>query len=117
MPPLVQPAEEQVEENSVDPAPLMLRPSDPAETTVVEPLAPKKIKKSYTVVIPYVKGVSEQVRGVMRGYGVKVYFKPTNMLRLILVRPKDKVIKERVVCPIYHSCGNCHHGDWEVFEG
>ena len=27
------------------------------------------------VVIPYVKGVSEQVRRVMKGYGLKVYFK------------------------------------------
>ena len=60
------------------------------------------------MVIPYVKGVSEQVRRVMKGYRVKVYFKPTNTLRQILVRPKDKVIKERVVCPVYHiSCDNC----------
>ena len=30
------------------------------------------------------------------------------MLRQILVWPKDKVIKERVVCPVYHiSCDNC----------
>ena len=43
----------------------------------------------------------------MRGYGVKVYFKSTNTLSQILVRPKDKVIKERVVFPIYHiSCDN-----------
>ena len=58
--------------------------------------------------IPYVKGVSEQVRRVMKGYRVKVYFNPTNTLRQILVRPKDKVIKERVVCLVYHiSCDNC----------
>ena len=43
--------------------------------------------------IPRVKGVSEQMRRVMKVYAVKVYFKPTNMLRQILVRPKDKVIK------------------------
>ena len=40
--PPVQPAEEEVEENSLDPAPLQLRPSDPAETTVVEPPVPEK---------------------------------------------------------------------------
>ena len=58
--------------------------------------------------ISYVKGVSEQVRKVMRGYGVKVYFKPTNTLRQILVWLKDKVIKERVVSPVYHiSCDYC----------
>ena len=70
--------------------------SAPAETTAVEPPAPDKMKKSYPVVIPYVKGVSEQVRRVMKGYGVKVYFKPTNTLRQISVWPQDKVIKERV---------------------
>ena len=32
-----QPAEEEVEENSLDPAPLQLGPSDPAETTAVKP--------------------------------------------------------------------------------
>ena len=37
------------------------------------------------------KGVSEQVRKV-KGYGLKVYFKPTNTLRQILVQLKDKVI-------------------------
>ena len=68
------------------------------------------------------KGLSEQVRRVMRGYGVTVYFKITNTLRQILVRPKDKVIKERVVCHIYHiSCDICDEsyiGEiWEVFEG
>ena len=54
------------------------------------------------------KGVPEQVRRVMKGYGLKVYFTPTNTLRQILVRSKDKVIKERVVCPVYHiTCNNC----------
>ena len=44
----------------------------------------------------------------MTGYGVKVYFKPTNTLRQILVQLKDKVIKERVVCLVYHiSCDSC----------
>ena len=56
-PPPVQPAEEEVEENFLDPAPLQLRPSNPAKTTVVEPPVPQKTKKSYPVVIPYVKGV------------------------------------------------------------
>ena len=53
-------------------------------------------------------GVSEQLKRVMKGYGVKVYFKPTNTLRQILVRLKDEVIKKRVVCLVYHiSCDNC----------
>ena len=67
---------------SLDPALNQVGLSAPAETTAVEPLVLDKTKKSYTVVvIPYVKGLSEQIRRVMRGYGVKVYFKPTNTFR------------------------------------
>ena len=66
-PPLDQPAEEGVEENSLDPAPHQVGPSYPAETTVVEPPVLDKTKKDYPVVISYVKGLSEQVRRVMRG--------------------------------------------------
>ena len=40
------------------------------------------------MLILYVRGVSEQVRKVMIGYGVKVYFKPTNTLK----PPKDLVM-------------------------
>ncbi len=37
-----------------------------------------------------------------------MYFKPTNTLRQILVRPKDKLKKERVVGPVYQiSCKKC----------
>ena len=92
MPPLDQSAEEGVEENSLDPAPNQVGPSTPADTTAVELLVLGKTKKSYPVVIPYVKGVSNPVRRAMRGYGVKVYFKPTNTLKQILVWLKDKVI-------------------------
>ena len=67
MPPLDQPAYKGVEENSLDPAPHQGWPSDPAVTTAVKPLVLDKIKKSYPVVIPYVKGVSEQMRRMMIG--------------------------------------------------
>ena len=46
---------------------------------------------------------------------MKVYFKPTNTLRHILVWPKDRVIKERVVCLVYHisyeDCDASYIGD------
>ena len=66
--------------------------------------------------IPYVRGVSEQVRRVIKGYWAKVYFKPTNTLRQILVQSNDKGIKERVVCPVYHiSCDNSDASYiWEI---
>ena len=44
----------------------------------------------------------------MKGYMVKVYFKPTNTLRQILMWLKDKVIKEGGGGPVYAiSCDDC----------
>ncbi|XP_074661617.1 uncharacterized protein LOC141914249 [Tubulanus polymorphus] len=65
-------------------------------------------RKVAPVVIPYIKGTSEQLRRVMKRYGVPVFFKPMNTLRQILVRPKDKLDKSRVVSPVYHiKCEQC----------
>ena len=108
MPPPDQPVEEGAAENLLDVALDQALPSIHTETTTVEPPYFEKTKKKFPVVIPYVKGVSEQVRRVMNGKGLKVYFKSINTHRQILVWPKDKVIKERVICPVYHiSCDNC----------
>ena len=119
-PPPDQPVVDGVEEVPPDPAPDQAGPSTPARNTVVEPPNLDKTKKRYIVVIPYMKGVSEQVRRVMNGYGLKMYFKPTNMFRQILVQPKDKVIKARVVYMVYHiSCDNCddsHIGEQGGFQ-
>ena len=94
--------------NFTDLAPDQAWPSIHTETNTVEPPDFEKTKTRFPVVTPYVKGVSEQVRREMKGYILKVYFKPTNTLRQILVWSKDKVIKERVVCQVNHiSCDNC----------
>ena len=67
-----------------------------------------EVKKKYPVVIPYIKGVSEQLRRVYKQYNVPAFFKPSNTLRQLLVRPKDKLGKEKVVGPVYEiSCENC----------
>ena len=42
------------------------------------------------VVLPYVKGVSERIWRVLRNNGVKVGYKPSNVLRTCFPRPKDK---------------------------
>ena len=42
------------------------------------------------VVLPYVKGVSERISRVLRNNGVKVGYKPFNVLRTCFPRPKDK---------------------------
>ena len=65
-------------------------------------------KRKFPVVIPYIKGVSEELRRLFKRYEVPMYFKPTNTLRQLLVRPKDKMKKERVVGPVYQiSCEKC----------
>ncbi len=65
-------------------------------------------KGKFPVVIPYIKGVSEELRRLFKRYEVPMYFKPTNTLRQLLVRPKDKLKKERVVGPVYQiSCEKC----------
>ena len=41
-------------------------------------------------------------------YGIPTYFKPTNTLRQLLVKPKDPVNKENVVGPVYKiKCEEC----------
>ena len=65
-------------------------------------------KKKYPVILPYVKGFSEELRRIFKGYNIQAYFKPTNTLRQLLVRPKDKLDKHQVTGPVYHiPCGGC----------
>ena len=61
----------------------------------------KEKSKKIPVVIPYVKGFSEQMRRVYGKYGIPTYFKKTNTLRQLLVKPKDPLSKENVVGPVY----------------
>ena len=42
------------------------------------------------VVLPYVRGVSEKISRVLRNNGIKVGYKPLNVLRTCFPRPKDK---------------------------
>ena len=64
--------------------------------------------KKFPVVIPYVKSVSKHPRGVFNQYGVPLFFKPSNTLRQLLVRAKDKIQKEKMVGPVYHiQCDTC----------
>ena len=42
------------------------------------------------VVLPYVRGISERISRVLRNNGVKVCYKPCNVLRTCFPRPKDK---------------------------
>ncbi len=78
--------------------------SEEEENTTVEETTPGTGQdnkgKKFSVVIPFIKGVSEQLRRVFGGYGIPSHFKPTNTLRQLLVKPKDPVKKEYVTGPI-----------------
>ena len=45
--------------------------------------------------------MSEELRGAFNQYEIPAYSKPYNTIQQLLVRPKDKVLKERVVGPVY----------------
>ena len=61
-----------------------------------------------SVVIPYVRGVSEGLRRVISSRGVTVHFKPRNTLRSFLVSPKDKISKSEKCHTVYNfQCRNC----------
>ena len=44
--------------------------------------------------IAYVVGSSEQLGQIYKSHNVQMYHKPTNFLRLMIVHPKDKTLKE-----------------------
>ena len=65
-------------------------------------------KKKYPVLMPYICGFSEELRRILKGYNIPAYFKPSNTLRQLLVRPKDKLDKLQVTGPVYHiPCEDC----------
>ena len=58
--------------------------------------------------LAYGRGISEQLRKVFRSFDIPAYFKLTNTLCQLLVWPKDKVEKWKVVSPAYHiTCDDC----------
>ena len=67
-----------------------------------------------TAVLPYVKGVSEQLRRSLQQQGVRAVFKSETTLRSHLVRPKDAVNsakKDGVVYRIPCECGKVYIGE------
>ncbi len=51
----------------------------------------------------YIRGVAEQLRRVFKHYDGPAYFKPSNIIKQLLVWPKDKILKERGVGPGYYT--------------
>ena len=78
--------------------------SDDGQDTVRNITTKKPTCYKSPVVLPYIKGVSEQIRRVFKQYDVLAYFKPMNNLLELLVRPKAKIMKEEVIGAVglYH---------------
>ena len=65
-------------------------------------------KKKFPVALPYVQGLSEKLQRIFRNHGVPTYHKPFNTLRSMLVRPKDKSVKEKQCGVVYSiKCDSC----------
>ena len=66
------------------------------------------------VMLPYVSGISEDIRRVCRKFGLGVVFKSGRSLRSILTRVKDTLPAEKqskVVYQIPCSCGKAYIGE------
>ena len=77
------------------------------ETTTVT-TGVKREDKKRPMIIPYIRGFSEELKRTFGGYGIPTYFKPTNTLRHLFVHPKDPVGNDKVGSPVYKiSCEEC----------
>ena len=67
-------------------------------------------KMNYPLVLPYFRGISEQLRMEFRSFNILAYVHPTKTLWQLLVHPNDKVQERKVVGPVYHiTCD-----DWDA---
>ena len=69
-----------------------------------------------TVILPYVKGLSEQLGRCLQQLGVRIVFKSETTLRSQLLRPKDAVDpvkQDGVVYRIPCECGKVYIGETE----
>ena len=67
-----------------------------------------------TVVIPYIKNVSEGIRRILSKVDIRTCFKPNQTLRQLLVHPKDKIPLSGKTGVVYQvdcsSCGSSYVG-------
>ena len=62
----------------------------------------EKFIEGARVVIPYIKGLSEQYRYTLAIYRVKVFFKGTSTIKSLLMHPKDPIPDAHKTDIIYH---------------
>ena len=74
----------------------------------------KKEEKKKTVVIPYIKGISEAARRIFKKYNIETAMKPHCTIKNVLVHPKDKIEQMRTSSVVYSvPCKDCN----EVYIG
>ena len=61
-----------------------------------------KFTEGATVVIPYIKCLSEQYRHTLAKYRVKVFFRGTSTIMFLLMHPKDPIPDGQKTDMIYH---------------
>ena len=75
---------------------------------------PSEGSSSPLVILPYIAGVSEDIRRVCRKYDMKVIFKSGRSLRSVLTKVKDPLPMEKKAKVVYRipcSCGKSYIGE------
>ena len=58
---------------------------------LIHPETRNEIKKQFFVLVPYYPGLSEPYKKIFKCTHIQVYFKGTNMLKSLLMHPKDNI--------------------------
>ena len=67
-----------------------------------------------TIVLPYVRGLSEDIRRICKRYNIRVALRPNTTIRQSLVRVKDPIPKEQKTSVVYEVpciCGRSYIGE------
>ena len=71
--------------------------------------ATSKIEPKATVIIPYIRHLSEGIRRILSKVNIRTCFKPHHTLREVLVHPKDPITPSLNIGVVYEiQCGSCN---------
>ena len=66
-----------------------------------------------TITVPYVAGVSEEIRRISNTFDIRVAFRTVRTIRSELTRVKEPLLLEKqsmVVCHVLCACGQAYQG-------
>ena len=58
--------------------------------------------------MPYIKGLGEKIRRILRSADINTAFKPHTTRRRLLVSPKDPIPQMQKTGVVYHKCKDCN---------